>query len=230
MRGPIAGKIGVVKSDTERGVCAYCGEERKLTRDHVPSRSLFSEPRPNNLITVPSCFPCNNGTSKDDEYFNLVVKLGIDKERFPNEHADSIATLKKLERPGSRGFANYLLQRYERSPSGLAGFRIERDRIGSVLHRFVRGLFYHHAMSRIPESVSFTFVSLVDQPKKAARLKDEIDNLTRSLQTIGGGVFRYAFLGSLSDPFITEWLLSFYDHRSFFCVTGIDLPRGKKSV
>src|ERR1700730_16699359 len=97
--------------------CAYCGEWREITRDHVPSRSLFSKPRPSDLITVPSCYPCNNGVSRDDEYFNFVVKLGIDRNRFPSENADSLDTIYKLARPNSLGFRSYLQQRYRPGPS-----------------------------------------------------------------------------------------------------------------
>jgi hypothetical protein len=38
------------------GYCAYCGEWRGTTRDHVPPRSLFSRRSgPDDFITVPSC-------------------------------------------------------------------------------------------------------------------------------------------------------------------------------
>src|SRR5258708_2493605 len=108
------------------GECAYCGEWRELTRDHVPSRSLFSKPRPSDLITVPSCFSCNNGVSKDDEYFNIVMKIGIDRNRFPRENADSLETINCLARPESLRFARFFLQRYRPDP---ARFVVDGDRV-----------------------------------------------------------------------------------------------------
>jgi len=190
-----------------------------MTRDHVPPRSLFSRrPGPGDLITVPSCYFCNKGASKHDEYFNLVVKLGIDRNRFPNENADSVDTINNLARPESLGFARFLLQRYRPNPSR---FVVDRDRVGIVLRRIVRGLFYRDIGMRLPEFVPFHFVSIEDQPRKAAALSGVTDSLARSLQTIGGGIFRYAFAQyALPDPFVTAWLLSFYDHRRFFCFTS----------
>jgi hypothetical protein len=47
--------------------CYLCGNSNPTTRDHVPPKGFFPEPRPSNLITVPCCAPCNNASSKDDE-------------------------------------------------------------------------------------------------------------------------------------------------------------------
>jgi hypothetical protein len=201
------------------GYCAYCGEWRVITRDHVPPRGLFSRRTgPDDLITVPSCYFCNRGASKHDEYFNLVVKLGIDRNRFPNENADSVDTIRNLPRPESLGFARFLLQRYRTNSSCLV---VDRDRVGIVLRRIVRGLFFRELAIRLPEFVPFQFVSIEDQPRKAAALSGVTDSLATSLQTIGGGVFRYAFAQcALPDPFVTAWLLTFYDHRRFFCFTS----------
>jgi hypothetical protein len=53
------------------GQCVHCGRTDYISDDHLPPQSLFPAPRPNNLITVPSCDGCNGGSSKDDEYFRL---------------------------------------------------------------------------------------------------------------------------------------------------------------
>jgi len=37
------------------GVCAYCGQEKELTKDHVPPRSLLDKPFPENLWVVQLC-------------------------------------------------------------------------------------------------------------------------------------------------------------------------------
>jgi hypothetical protein len=207
------------KRKTEMGYCAYCGEWRSMTRDHVPPRSVFCKRRgPDDLITVPSCYFCNRGASKHDEYFNIVVKLGIDRNRYPNETADSVDTIKNLARPESISFARFLLQRCETNPSR---FFVDRDRVGVVLRRIVRGLFYRNVGMRLPEFVPFQFISIEDQPRRAAALKDVTDSLARNYKPIGGGIFRYAFTQcALPDPFVTAWLLSFYDYRRFFCFTS----------
>src|SRR5437764_13421807 len=52
------------KHKAKHGECAYCGEWREITRDHIVSRSLFSKPRPGHLITVAWCYPCNKEASE----------------------------------------------------------------------------------------------------------------------------------------------------------------------
>lgn len=48
--------------------CTYC-DGLAETRDHVPSRVLLDSPLPENLPVVGACWACNNGFSKDEEYF-----------------------------------------------------------------------------------------------------------------------------------------------------------------
>ena len=53
--------------------CIYCEENLGLTRDHIPPKELFPNPRPSNLITVPCCERCRSEQSLDDEYFITIV-------------------------------------------------------------------------------------------------------------------------------------------------------------
>ena len=62
------------KKDSRKiGECIYCGKIGPLSVDHIPPKSLFQHPRPNNLITVPSCDDCNKGAQKDDDYFTIRI-------------------------------------------------------------------------------------------------------------------------------------------------------------
>jgi hypothetical protein len=200
------------------GECAYCGKRRDLTRDHVPPSCLFSKPRPNDLITVPSCGPCNSELSKHDEYFRIAITTGIDAAKFPRENADLVRAINNLMRPSSQGFARKLLRSYEANPARL---KIDRERIGIVLHRITRGLFYHHANSRLPEWVPFE-PCVVDPSREVAPVgREQINRLEENLKTIGQGNFRYAFERfTPHDPFGTIWLMRFYDDRTFFCITA----------
>jgi hypothetical protein len=197
--------------------CAYCGMRQASTQDHVPPRSLFSKPRPSNLITVPSCGYCNKGFSKDDEYFQLMIKAGIDRNRFPKENESSLRTINSLSRPESLGYAISLLQNYERNP---ARHNVDIVRIGRVLHRIVRGIFYHETKIRLADSVNFDFISISDSPSRAATVIDIITGLSGQLESVGDGVFRYAFRQVMPFTLATVWLLTFYDHRKFFCITA----------
>src|SRR5689334_1954265 len=59
--------------------CVFCGAADGTTKDHVPPKGIFVNPRPQ-LITVPACARCNNRTSQLDEEFKifLSLKVGVD--------------------------------------------------------------------------------------------------------------------------------------------------------
>jgi len=48
--------------------CAFC-EGTPSTIDHIPSKALLAKPFPQNLPSVPACAECNQGFSKDEQYF-----------------------------------------------------------------------------------------------------------------------------------------------------------------
>lgn len=56
------------------GVCALCGNNRELTRDHTPPRCLFPKPQTNPIILY-TCSECNNGTASQDEEFGTILNL-----------------------------------------------------------------------------------------------------------------------------------------------------------
>lgn len=202
------------------GECVYCGEQHELTRDHVPPRCLFSKPRPNDLVTVPCCEACNRELCKHDEYFRIAITTGIDREKFPKETADSVRAINSLIRPASQGFARLLLQNYEPNPSRL---RYDAQRIEIALYRITRGLYFHHRKARVPGTIAFAF-RLVDSSLKIGDVgRERIDRLGGRLTSIGQGVFRYGFEPfepEWPDPFGTVWLMRFYDHKTFFCITA----------
>jgi hypothetical protein len=191
---------------------------RELTRDHVPPRCLFSKPRPHDLVTVPCCDACNRELFKHDEYFRLAITAGIDKQKFPKENADSVRAINSLIRPSSQGFTRFLLQNYKSNPSRLT---VDPLRIQIVLYRIARGLFYHHSGERLPGTIAFVFRLIDASLKTNSDGRERINRLDGKLITIGQGVFRYAFEAfEQPDPFGTAWLMRFYDHKTFFCITA----------
>lgn len=46
-----------------------------LTREHVPPRCFFAKPRPNDMVTVPSCKRHNNDNAKDVEYVRNIIVM-----------------------------------------------------------------------------------------------------------------------------------------------------------
>ncbi len=60
--------------------CCYCGTKEATTRDHVPPKAIFNKPRPDDLITVPCCFECNNQASSFDEKFKAYLGMHIARQ------------------------------------------------------------------------------------------------------------------------------------------------------
>jgi hypothetical protein len=205
---------------TKAGECVYCGQVRDLTSDHVPPRCLFSKPRPA-LVTVPCCHDCNSEFGKYDEYFRLAITTGIDRQTFPKENADSVRAINNLNRPESQRFARRMLKDYTPNPGRL---KIDKERVKIVLYRITRGLFFYHRQVRMVEPMAFEF-RMVDEGLKVNESgRQRINRLRESMTTIGAGVFRYSFESFLEpDPFGTAWLMQFYDHKTFFCVTASDI-------
>jgi hypothetical protein len=202
----------------EFGECVYCGEQRERTRDHVPPLCLFSKPRPSDLITVPCCAYCNGEFQKDDEYFRIAITAGIDVEKFPKENADSVQAIKSLARPASLGFARSLLENYEPRSARIT---IDAKRIEITLYRITRGIFFHHKKVRMSGNIGFKFREVTENFKINVEGRERIERLAANLTTIGMGTFRYAYEPYFQpDPFGTIWLMRFYDHKTFFCVTA----------
>jgi hypothetical protein len=62
--------------------CVFCGA-RPTTREHVVSRILLDDPLPENLPLVYSCHACNNGFSRDEEYFACLIECVISGSTNP---------------------------------------------------------------------------------------------------------------------------------------------------
>jgi hypothetical protein len=71
-------------------ICVICSNAPATTREHVPAQQLFDRPLPGNLITVPSCEPCNSGSPRDDEFlrgFLLLLRDAVPAEATDRVHA-----------------------------------------------------------------------------------------------------------------------------------------------
>jgi hypothetical protein len=155
---------------------------------------------------------------KHDEYFRLAITTGIDKEQFPRELADSVKAINSLNRPESRGFAQLMLQNYEFASARLT---VDKSRVEIVLYRIARGLFYHHTKVRMAGNTAFVFRVITERLMANPNVRERVDRLSQTLTTIGPRTFRYAFEPfDPPDPFGTAWLMRFYDHKAFFCVTA----------
>lgn len=211
------------------GICVYCGKETNLTKDHIPPKQFFSKPRPNNLITIPSCFDCNSGASKDDEYFRMMLLLSIDAYGHPEVYKLLPQILRSLNKPEKAGFSRAFyktLQAVElRTKSGLylgnAGkYTVDENRLNKVLERIVLGLFFHEKGYRLPKSHTLDIYSgwqlkqsLPDAPDEIKSCFQQVYQIidTVTPKIIGNDVFSYKVsFPSSQDQNFSIWWITFF--------------------
>ena len=92
------------------GQCVYCGRTRPLTHDHIPPKALWGKPRPSDLLTVPSCTPCNVGASNDDEYFKTAMIIKDRAGSHPEAVTIRSSVFRGLALPKKEGFRRHILR------------------------------------------------------------------------------------------------------------------------
>jgi len=213
------------------GICAYCGQTKPVTDDHVPPKNLFPKPRPSDLITVPICDECNCGTSTDDEYFRLVVSMQFRAAQHPDAQRVLSAVYRSLERPEARGLRIAFLNRVREvsliSRLGLyvgktGVYEVDHPRLERVAERIVRGLFFHHTGEPVPSTCGvkawcFEGRTLPDEMKQV--LGDIVGGLQGSKShELGNRTFRYKFSfveESDEHPHSSAWVFSVYEAVDF---------------
>jgi hypothetical protein len=130
--------------------CAFCGTSPTGTKDHIPPRGIFPKNRPQ-LITVPACLRCNQGTSKIEEAFRvyLSLRVGVNNEvtarLWKNE---AMRTLRRNPRLRNRILRSTKRFTFE-TPAGI----FLKERTGGfwppevhdpIIEKIIRGLYFYH--------------------------------------------------------------------------------------
>lgn len=209
-------------------LCAFC-DELATTKDHIPPESIFSKPRPNNLIKVPACATCNGGSKLDDEYFRDAMLTGINEDKYPEVMALFVRKIEAITNDRKKhgyGWALYKsLQEIDiQTPAGIylgkAPARLlDRERLLKSVRKYVRGLYFHHLKQRVPDNCEVTSYYWEDlQPQGKEML------LTQSAScvpwNIGNDAFVYKFVQVPNDP-RSIWLMQFYGHHCFVGIISL---------
>lgn len=204
--------------------CVYCGATRNLTKDHIPPKNLFPNPRPSNLITVPCCYDCNHQTSLDDEYFRLILSTcqaasdhPAAKRLWPairrslsRPHKPRIKEVSFIETPKARAPSELLAQRNQ-------AFVVDCCRIDKILAKIVRGLFFHQRGYRLPSTYEVITHSNSLLNRAVSQKNEPIEFPVQSLEAVGDGVFSYGSYFYDGDSDTSIWLLSFFEKVQFSC-------------
>jgi hypothetical protein len=216
--------------------CAFC-DEPATTKDHVPPKSLFKTSPPDNLMTVPACFSCNNEASYDDQWFLNYLVSDDRIKNHPEAKELNNALTRSLKRPQSTGLQEYMDRSLKRFPliteSGIyygEGTALENDftRERRVLTRIVKGLYYHELQQHHPtENICFVYSSnktYSPDPKvreeRCNAILEWINAIKNEpLRQIGNDVFSYKWGVAHDNPNATFWVLVFFETVPFYIIS-----------
>lgn len=212
--------------------CVYCGEPSN-TRDHVPPKLLYPKPRPSNLISVPSCATCNSGFSKDDEYIRIAVVLRSDLAKHPQAKGLFAPTIRGLNRPQQRGFAQTIVSTVKHVPvhttEGIflghaPAMIVDLERLRRTVERIVRGLYFHTFGQRFTATLRVWAEEDIGGFDQVLRDELRTNILIPLYQTpqlsIGEDVFAYWKARDAEHPEASAWLLQFFGEVRFLALTG----------
>lgn len=225
-----------MSTEEEKSTCTYCHSVGPVTDDHVPPKALFGpqDPAAPDLVTVPACNGCREGTSKDDEYMRNMLIFRAN----PSESSDAEAVLRKtvrgLQRPEQTAFRRAIMGSIDlrpvETPSGVylgrrPVYPVELPRVERVLGRTVRGLYYHHTENRLPaDSVVQVWPEDAFQgldPTGRQALKGILGPLSsQPRHVLGDQAFVYKYAVISNDPdWGSAWLMRFYKDVLFLAIT-----------
>lgn len=216
-------------------VCVFCGAENPETKDHIPPKSLFAKPYPNDMITVPCCEVCRSGWSDDDEYFRTIL-LTSENMDFDSRVLSALSSVyRSVRKPGKVAFARMISDSicdFEvRTPTGIvlptkSGFKYDAPRISRVLSRIVKGLFSHEFGVVFPSD--YEVWAILDQYGQKAQ---EITKAVRfeDARWAADRMFVYTFARAEDSEWASIWLGAFYEKVSFVAFVRPTKLEGKTS-
>lgn len=214
------------------GLCALCGKRRKLTKDHIPPRSLFPKGTP--LIKVQSCEECNQGSSKDDEFLRLLLTMPLGAHKIPQISPLVAPLLRSFGKREARGYVGGFLGSIEQidvtTPGGVflgrvPTFRVDPARITRILRKIVRGLFYKEFKTPLPSSHGVAVVPF--HPMKTGLSRGQFAKmgaligplLNSETRDIGNGMFVYRFGRGTEWKYKTAWGLLLGNSLAAYAMT-----------
>ena len=214
--------------------CVYCDlflEEK--TMDHVPPKSFFPKGTCG-LITVPSCCKCNNGATKDDEYFRAIVAFARESSSHPGSspcyrEGYKIQCLDRKPRDSQNLYLKLQRSAFWRKLMELVyqvrPIALTPSRVGNVVSRIAVGLLWHETQLHLPED--YVVVTCPSYNLQHIELFDDfaiMKLLGNDPKSIGKGIFQYWWNQDASrEKCDSVWFLRFYQGISYICLIG---PKG----
>jgi len=202
-------------------ICTYCGQTilGKGTRDHIPSRNLFSKGLPiKRPIIVRSCLQCNKSFSMDEEYFRIfLVNISLEKSFAANQlfYNEIRRSLTKRPRLLNKVLSTlkpvniYLSSIYLGKKTAILTSRKDWRRYFHVLDKYIQGLYFHHTGHRYQDKGYFLehkFVKKIPDRSWLIKLTWNFDNKEK---------FMYG-MGIVPKIEQSVWYTVFFENVAFF--------------
>ena len=202
------------------GVCAYCGEEKQVEKEHVVPRNIFDKAGIRDrarFIQVPACRECNGDPSADEESFrNSLILIGSWQEASSGVFYNEMLKSLKQGGHGPRKLNGLLKRIKEFIVDGQTVYRMDlNERDYRVFRKIVRGLTYHHFLEPCLEARVMVVKNPVKLPQE---LMDSVP-----WRDVHPDVFRYKLVPSTPcDGMRAYWFLEFF--RTVEIVGIVKLP------
>jgi hypothetical protein len=218
--------------------CAYCGEVRPASDDHIPPRSIFAGVHGGRRISVKSCDDCNTGASADDEYFRDTVAKYYRVAETPKAKEVVESFLRATELPEKHRYTEAhvraLTGRDRVPPSSqereaLPEFVVDGERFDRAIRRYVRGLHRKVLGRRISPD---TEISVASDPESLLPLQTKLIEIFRlgTRQVVVENVFWFTYVISEDCPTASTWLLVLFDEYPILAhvrdLSGLRLATG----
>lgn len=213
----------ISKKAKKLGLCGLCGKEAALTTDHIPPRAIFLPPFPANLITINACASCNNGTSKNDEHFAVLLALLIGHNSYfpPPYFLNMMSRLKEKNKKAYKRIQSNISSMSAFTRAGIyLGKRnaytmdSEDNRVyDESIKKMARGLYYYHFGKVLAADDNLCF-----KVKFFYEINQNI--LTALADCHYGSKGEFAYLYSSTEvEGCTVWLFQFYEKHWSVCYT-----------
>lgn len=201
-----------------RSLCVYCGLVPATTKDHVIPRCLFTNPLPNNMVTVPVCEKCNNEKSKNDSYLRDILVVDIRCSEHPLAQKLMHETFIRSVRSNRSEIGRATVSRRRTSPLYTSGglylghypsIPIDSERLNDIFRTMIRGLYYKARRCRLPDNYLFQ-IRQTDPLHFRGHCEMAMRSDANGTYELGY-VFGCIYYTGMLDHGETHWLLSFFN-------------------
>jgi len=189
--------------------CYLCGASNPATKDHLPPKGFFPDPKPANLITIPCCNSCNHSFSADDEAFRVFLSSAeclSPAGKWVQENKSFKGTLARS--PKFRQCIASSMGTRLRDGQLVDTLSFPRKRAHQFLTRLTKGL-----LTKFYPSVDYSAfdfgTKLVERDEVLSLQLNQLRDVS-TYDSIGDGVFQFRHYVKEQDG-LGIWMYVFYD-------------------